>query len=183
MQYLAVEQSLRIMGTEDATHLRGCGGWPSVATRPQWVTCHGNVKVWELPWQSKCSGRWFTFFNPSMIFLCETKQNFHIMNQLRAQFGYQKCFNVLPVGLLEGLSLWWKHQLTVEIVSSSKFIIDTAVSSSSDGWWIHYSFLNGPPHYEDKQPFWESSMHLGRGNSEALMVCGDMNELMWCMES
>lgn len=58
-------------------------------------------------------------------------------------------------GLAEGLSLWWKHDLQVEIMTCSKFIIDSIVSSTSEGWGLHCSFLYGPPHYEDKKIIWE----------------------------
>ncbi|XP_021834215.1 uncharacterized protein LOC110774005 [Prunus avium] len=117
--------------------------------------------------------------NPSVVFLMETKQNCHRMNQLRMRLGYQQGFNVDPIGLAGGLSLWWKPNVSVQIISASKNLIDTAILGDQTGIQMRCSYFYGPPYREEKESFWFGVSNLGVDVSVPWVCVGDFNEMIW----
>lgn len=60
----------------------------------------------------------------SMIFLSKTKMKDQGIWGVRHHMGYSNGFSVAPVGKAGDLSLWWDDLKQVEIMESSKHIID-----------------------------------------------------------
>lgn len=99
--------------------------------------------------------------NPSMVFLMETKQNSHNMNLLRKSTGFHRGINADPIGVAGGLSLWWKPDISVEVLSTSKNLHDVSVNCILEGWAAGCFFFYGPPYDEEKPCFWNSVMRMG----------------------
>lgn len=66
-------------------------------------------------------------YRPSMIFLSETKMKDHIIDGVRRRMGFSCGFNVPPIGRAGDLSLWYDDLLEIDIMFSSKHIIDAKV--------------------------------------------------------
>lgn len=66
-------------------------------------------------------------YKPAMISLSETKMKDHRIDGVRRRMRFVDGFNVAPVGKAGGLSLWWDTSLEVNILYSSKHIIDARV--------------------------------------------------------
>lgn len=84
-------------------------------------------------------------------------------------------YNVDPVGLSRGFCLWWKPDVTIQVLSATKNLLDTFVRSATEGCSIKCSYFYRPPHMEDKTLFWSAVMNIGRGVNE--LLCGSVNQL------
>lgn len=115
---------------------------------------------------------------PSMVFLMETKQNCHRVAMLRRKLGYFKGFCVDPVGLAGGLTLWWRPEVDVEILTSDKNLIDTIVMNRDDGTHYRVSWMYGPPYREEKPLFWDNLASFELVNTPPWLCIGDFNEIL-----
>lgn len=115
---------------------------------------------------------------PSVVFLMETKQGSYRVNGLRRRFGYSKGLVVDPCGLSGGLALWWRLDVDVNVLSSSKNVIDTVLLLKDRNTSVRVTWVYGPPHWEDKQPFWPGMNGWGQGQSLPWVVIGDLNEVL-----
>ncbi|KAM1746475.1 hypothetical protein ACFX11_013103 [Malus domestica] len=61
--------------------------------------------------------------------------------------------NIKRYGTAGGLCLWWKPCANVQIVSSSKNLIDTFIHLKNENLLFHASFVYGPPYRDEKLPF------------------------------
>lgn len=59
-----------------------------------------------------------------MIFLSETKMKDHRVTGVRRLIRYSNGYNVEPVGMAGGLSLWWEDSVEIETIDSSRCFID-----------------------------------------------------------
>lgn len=109
----------------------------------------------------------------------ETKQKSHSMNQLRKQCGYHLGINIESYGTVGGLCLWWKPCANVQVVSSSKNLIDTFIHLKNENLLFRASLIYGPPYKDEKLQFWEDAMTLGNGNDCPLICAEDFNGLLW----
>ncbi|KAK9926535.1 hypothetical protein M0R45_023761 [Rubus argutus] len=116
---------------------------------------------------------------PVMVFLSETHQHSHYVNNVRKKLGYYKCSNVDPIKTAGGLSLWWKPDVSVEIHDSTNFFIDTTVSFVKSCTKARITWVYGPPYYSDKATFWSSWSNKKRGDGIPWLVIGDLNEMLW----
>lgn len=91
--------------------------------------------------------------NPSLVFLCETHQRKDYVNNLRKQLGYYKGFNVEPIGSAGGLSLWWRPDVSVDVVFPTKNIIDTVITSIDKGTKCRVTYSMAPLTIWIKQTF------------------------------
>lgn len=92
--------------------------------------------------------------NPSATFLMETKQCDHRISLLRKQCGYSKGFVVNPTGQAGGLCVWWKPEVTVEIVDYCKHWIDAKVSVAGEQLQCRCTWMYGTPYGPEKEDFW-----------------------------
>lgn len=63
-------------------------------------------------------------YQPSIIFLYEMKMKDYRLNGVRRRMKYLNGFNVEPVGLAGGLTLWWNESVKVDTVDASHSFID-----------------------------------------------------------
>lgn len=66
-------------------------------------------------------------YNPSMLFLSETKMSRQRSEELKWRLGFQNIVGVSSVGASGGLVLLWRNDVTVDLKSYSKFHIDVWV--------------------------------------------------------
>lgn len=61
---------------------------------------------------------------PSLIFLCETRQNKNKVRGLRSRLGLRGFAGVSSEGMSGGLALFWHENLYVEVKDMNKNFID-----------------------------------------------------------
>ncbi|CAN6587433.1 unnamed protein product [Malus baccata var. baccata] len=117
-----------------------------------------------------------------MIFLAETKMKDHRINGVRRRMGFLNGFNVTPVGRAGGLSLWWDDSLDVEILFSSKHIIDARVMEKGAHRWVRVTGIYGTPYRCDKGEFWNWMSTYFSPSDMPWLCAGDFNEFLWDSE-
>ncbi|KAH0990014.1 hypothetical protein GBA52_001497 [Prunus armeniaca] len=69
--------------------------------------------------------------------------------------------------------------VSVQIISASKNLIDTAILDDLTGVQLRCSYFYGPPYREEKDPFWRGVSNLGVDVSVPWVCVGDFNEMLW----
>ena len=87
---------------------------------------------------------------PQLVFLMETKQQEKFLERKRRSMEFEESWYVSPMGKSGGLALWWKEDLTVNILSSSKNVIHTKLECVTASMPSYVSFIYGPPVEEDE---------------------------------
>ncbi|KAB2614065.1 hypothetical protein D8674_036381 [Pyrus ussuriensis x Pyrus communis] len=138
---------------------------------------------------------------PSMIFLSETKMKDHRILGVRRRLGYVYGFDVSPIGSSGGLSLWWEDNLEVNIIFSSKHIIDAVMRIKGQTLWSRITGVYGTSFRVEKNLFWEwmvnhftpmdipwilspklsenTKIPIFLRKSRDGMLHGDFNEFLW----
>ncbi|KAM1074473.1 hypothetical protein ACFX1T_019412 [Malus domestica] len=96
--------------------------------------------------------------------------------------GYQYGFFVGAIGQSEGLYLWWKDSLEVQILSSLVNAINTYVQEFAIGSVVRITWMYSPCQAENKRPLWDSQTRSFAANGFPWMCVGDFNELVWSHE-
>ncbi|KAM1702627.1 hypothetical protein FF2_027693 [Malus domestica] len=76
---------------------------------------------------------------PFVVFLSETKMKCHRLKGIRRRMGYSQGFNVPPIGVVSGLSLWWHEPTEVRVEFSTNNIIHSSMREYRNGVWIKAS--------------------------------------------
>lgn len=114
-----------------------------------------------------------------MIFLSETKMKNHRIAVLRRKMGYNNGFDVPPVGIAGGISLWWDDGLEVRISFSSNFVIDSYICLNGSQCQFRVTWVCGTPYRDEKDDFWKW-MITTFGPCDLPWMCGgDFNEFLW----
>ena len=114
-------------------------------------------------------------FNPSFLFLSETKNNFSFMQDFQFDFGYDKLFTVEPSGTSGGLALFYMNDSAVKIVYSNDRMID--VEAQIEGHKVYITFVYGDPVVTYRENVWERLTRMSIARSGAWMMIGDFNEI------
>lgn len=91
---------------------------------------------------------------PSMIFRSEMKINDRRINGVKRRMGYRRGFNLPPIGKAGGLSLWWDDSVKVEIIFSSKHVIDARVREVGELMWVRVTRIYGTSYRRENAKFW-----------------------------
>ncbi|CAN0840801.1 LINE-1 retrotransposable element ORF2 protein [Linum grandiflorum] len=118
-------------------------------------------------------------FNPSILFLMETKKKNDYMEGKRNILKFQHHFYVQPVERAGGLALWWIADLPIRIISSSKFFIDVFVSYGSG---FYCTFVHAPSITSERRVFWEQISGLRTNVTDPWVVIGDCNAVCFAHE-
>ncbi|CAB4264214.1 unnamed protein product [Prunus armeniaca] len=104
------------------------------------------------------------------------------INVIRQKLGYRNSFNFDPDGIAGGLSLWWNDDLDIQILSSSKNVIDTAIISRNGDCPKRITWVYSTLHRVEKDAFWRNLEQLSGDNSLPWLCAGDFNEILWGFE-
>ena len=115
--------------------------------------------------------------SPEIMFLQETMNQDEVVLRHFHKTEYTSHFTVPPSGTGGGLSLSWKPEVQVDILSSSSNFIDTSISMFQRSMMV--TFIYGSPRQENRAQFWNQLTELGLGrDEEAWLVVGDFNDLL-----
>lgn len=116
--------------------------------------------------------------NPSIVFLMETKQKACRMNQLRKQFGFRDGVLVDPTGTAGGLCLWWNSELSVDVLGTSKNLIEIRISLDGMIGSTRCTYMYSPPYRDEKPAFWDAMLSKHLDADEPWAVLGYFNEIL-----
>ncbi|XP_070667373.1 uncharacterized protein [Malus domestica] len=106
----------------------------------------------------------------------------HRIDGVRRRMGFLNGFNVTPIGRAGGLSLWWDDTVEVEILFSSKHIIDARMMEKGAHRWVRFTGVYGTSYRYEKVKFW-NWMSTYFSPSDMPWLCGgDFNEFLWDSE-
>lgn len=71
------------------------------------------------------------------------------------------------------------HTVSIQILSKSKFLIDTVVKFNADDSLVRFSWFYGPPVKSDRPAFWNRCASLAGSLDLPWLCAGDFNEFLW----
>ncbi|KAM2899669.1 hypothetical protein FF1_005872 [Malus domestica] len=78
----------------------------------------------------------------------------HRINGVRRMMGFTNGFKVPPMGRVGSLSLWWEDSIEVNILFSSKHVIDAQVKSCEIQQWVRVTGIYRTAYRGEKAEFW-----------------------------
>ena len=118
-------------------------------------------------------------FRPSIIFLSETRMKDKEITKLRKNYKFCHGTTVKPIKTAGGLALWWDHTVSIQVLSKSKFLIDTVAKFNGDNSLVCFSWFYGPPTKADRPTFWNSCSKLSGSIDLPWLCAGHFNEFLW----
>ncbi|KAM1743179.1 hypothetical protein ACFX12_013097 [Malus domestica] len=106
----------------------------------------------------------------------------HRLDGLRRRMRFSNGFNMDPIGKAGGLSLWWEDYMEVQIVFSSRHVINSIVRFDGVPQWVRVTGVYGTAYSSEKAEFW-AWMQSHFSPSDVPWLCGgDFNEFIWDYE-
>lgn len=118
-----------------------------------------------------------------MVFLSETKMQNHRIAGLRRRMGFNFGFDVPPIRVAGGLSLWWNDPVEVSVLRSTNNIIHMLVRMVGVYDWFQATWLYGNPYRVEKAAFWAGVLDDLRPTVKPWFCGGDLNEYLWDFEN
>lgn len=97
------------------------------------------------------------------------------IERIRRIYGYANGFDVQADGSRGGLSLAWKHDIQVTILSSSRNHINGLIKEKQDSVEWRFTGFYGNPIPNEWCHSWTLLRQLGRIRSHPWLVCGEFN--------
>ncbi|XP_022854365.1 uncharacterized protein LOC111375728 [Olea europaea var. sylvestris] len=111
-----------------------------------------------------------------VLFLQETKLNTTKMEFCRIKMKFYGCFNVESVGRSGGLTILWKPDVHLTILSYSKSHIDAKIESLLHSWFL--TGIYGHPDTNKCIETWNLIRSMKRDPLEPWLVFDDFNEIL-----
>ncbi|KAH7855780.1 hypothetical protein Vadar_028753 [Vaccinium darrowii] len=114
--------------------------------------------------------------SPDLVFLMETKNKDSYLLWLQKHLGVDGgCFFVNPVGLARGLCLYWRKEVSFQIIFSSAHVIDGYVTKGQ--YRCRVTLVHAPNSAQDRRGLWEHLLETTRTESLDWLVGGDFNAI------
>ncbi|KAA3453452.1 reverse transcriptase [Gossypium australe] len=114
--------------------------------------------------------------NSQILFLIETKLSAKKMEMVRLKCGFENGIDIGSMGSREGLSLGWKGNSLVNLISFSSYHIDVEVNDTVCGDKWRLTGFYGNPNERGRSASWNLLRQLSNNNSLLWVVLGDFNE-------
>ncbi|KAK1382242.1 Endonuclease/exonuclease/phosphatase family protein [Heracleum sosnowskyi] len=114
---------------------------------------------------------------PSVIFLCETKDNKGKMESLRRALQFDGLISVDSQGKSGGLALLWKVKDQIQLRSWSRNHIDVEVKVDGKQAW-RLSGIYGEPNRNQRRKTWDLFRNLARDSNLPWCAIGDLNNVL-----
>uniref|UniRef100_A0A803QJV0 Reverse transcriptase n=1 Tax=Cannabis sativa TaxID=3483 RepID=A0A803QJV0_CANSA len=167
-----------VFGAYMGSHIPIEGGPPSTMKLLSW-----NVQGIGNPWTLRALQSHLREFNPSVVFLAETKltrrQAEGLCNKL--QFG-DNFWAVDRIGLSGGLLIMWRDGIKLRVDSSSVGHIVAEVTGNGFSPWMLTCFY-GHPEASQRKFSWELLQKIGGQINGAWLCVGDFNEIVSHLKS
>ena len=117
-------------------------------------------------------------YDPDIVFLMETKNNKEVVEKVRRRMKFVNGMTMDPNGLSGGLALWWKEDINVQMMVSSKNLIDTYIVFQGCEMGCRVFWVYGAPVYEERKAVWDVIKGKARYIQGAWMCIGDFNDIL-----
>lgn len=117
--------------------------------------------------------------NPSIAFLIETKLQSISMVRIRQSCDFPNGFEVDSMDSQGGLSLGWKHNVSVTLRSFSGSHIDVLITDDWDGNYWQCTGFYGAPHEQGCVTSWQLLRQLNDCLNILLVVFENFNEILF----
>ncbi|KAF7154618.1 hypothetical protein RHSIM_Rhsim01G0048000 [Rhododendron simsii] len=104
----------------------------------------------------------------------KTKNNKVLLETIRRRLDLDFGSYVDPIGLSEGLALWWKNEVEIDIETSTKNIVHTVISEKSTSHVWAASFTYGSPNREGRDQGPRFTWRNNRLGGDLIMERQDM---------
>ncbi|GMJ06098.1 hypothetical protein HRI_004279000 [Hibiscus trionum] len=104
------------------------------------------------------------------------------MAEVRRRCGYSHGIDVSARGRSEGLSIGWKEQVSVKLLSFSVRHIDVEIDDVDRGFKWRLTGFYGAPEERNRAGAWDLLRHLSALNNLPWVVLGDFNEILYPFE-
>lgn len=114
---------------------------------------------------------------PDIIFLSETKNPTETVLSKTQELDYAFHHIIPPTGVCAGgLTLLWKENVNIEVLSSSNNLIDTIVTFEGKPFFA--SFIYGDTNILNRRQFWDQLITTNEARSGPWFVTGDFNDII-----
>ncbi|XP_068328277.1 uncharacterized protein [Pyrus communis] len=170
---LSVERAVHTTGEDKEEISENLGGQEVMEGGSD--NAKGRMVTWKAGKLARGGGGW-----PSTA--AETKMKYHRILGVRRRLGYLHGFDVSPIGISGGLSLWWEDNLEVNIIFSSKHVIDAVMRIKGQTQWSRITGVYGTSYRIEKNLFWEWMVNHFTSTDIPWICGGDFNEFLWDYE-
>ncbi|XP_074346129.1 uncharacterized protein LOC141684888 [Apium graveolens] len=115
---------------------------------------------------------------PDLLFLSETLAVRNKIEALASKLGFTNFFSVDRVGRSGGLVIFWKHNMSCAVMSSSQNHIDLEVKEGRNLCWKLTCFY-GFPERERRQESWDFIRSLASSSQLPWCIFGDFNDMLY----
>jgi hypothetical protein len=115
-------------------------------------------------------------YNPTVVFLSETKQKKQIMEKLQWSLGFRHGVCVEGKGKGGGLALWWRDGVEVAVRPWCQYYIDAEIKTEAGVW--RFTGIYGEPRTELRTKTWEVLRYLRAQDNLPWLCAGDFNEIL-----
>ncbi|XP_051228995.1 uncharacterized protein [Lolium perenne] len=119
-------------------------------------------------------------YNPSVLFLYETKKRPKEMDNLKRSLGFPNGVSVDCDGTSGGLALWWKEGVEVSLRPWCQMYIDAKITYEGKTW--RFTGIYGEPRTELRSRTWEALRYLRMQDDLPWLCVGDFNEILVATE-
>ncbi|XP_074351584.1 uncharacterized protein LOC141690709 [Apium graveolens] len=114
---------------------------------------------------------------PDLMFVCEMLSNSKKMKRVRSRTGFQGMLTVEAQGRSGGITLLWKDQIHVSLLSMPNNHIDVVISIP-DMQIKRLTGFYGEPNRSQRRRTWELLRNLSRENNLPWCIIGDMKNIL-----
>ena len=114
---------------------------------------------------------------PAVVFLAETLADEARLEYVKDRIRFDKKFFVQRINRGGGLVVYWKNEISVDILSSSLNHIDMVINKNTDAAWRFTGFY-GEPETHKRHESWDLLRRLTQQNSLPWLCAGDFNEIV-----
>ncbi|KAA3461612.1 reverse transcriptase [Gossypium australe] len=99
------------------------------------------------------------------------------MEMVRLKCGFENGIDIGSMGSKGGLSLGWRGNSLVNLISFSSYHIDVEIDDKECGEKWRLTGFYGNPKEQGRKESWNLLRHLGNHNNDSWVVLGDFNEI------
>ncbi|KAG5514982.1 hypothetical protein RHGRI_036130 [Rhododendron griersonianum] len=120
--------------------------------------------------------KFYRLHSPDVVFLMETKNSDHYLVWLQKHLSVKGGFFVSPVGLAGGLCIYWKKEVSFQLIKSNSVFIDCFISIGQHQ--CRMTFVHAQNSLQERRDLWEELLGIAHMESSDWLIGGDFNAIL-----